>query len=139
MLPMLVLLQDGKEQRLGELVEALAGKFDLSTDERQQLLPSGQGTIVGNRVGWARTYLKKGGLIESSRRGYVTISARGLKVLATKPERIDVKFLEQFPEFVAFRDLRHDPSTISSAAIVSSPSHAGRSVGWRVSAASNGS
>jgi restriction system protein len=34
----------------------------------------------------------------------------GLSVLASSPERIDVKYLEQFPEFVAFRELRRERS-----------------------------
>ncbi|MGZ5224669.1 MAG: restriction endonuclease, partial [Burkholderiales bacterium] len=57
---------------------------------------------------WARTYLKKAGLIESTRRAYFRIAERGRSVLAKNPTRIDVKFLEQFPEFVAFRDLRRE-------------------------------
>jgi restriction system protein len=72
------------------------------------LLASGQHTVILNRAGWARTYLKKAGLIESTRRGHFRITERGHSVLAKQPERIDVKYLEQFPEFVAFRELRHE-------------------------------
>ena len=108
MLPLLQFLSDSKEHQIGEVVNSLAETFNLSADERQQLLGSGQQTIIRNRAGWARTYLKKAGLIESTRRGYFRISERGRSVLASSPKRIDVKFLEQFPEFVAFRDLRHE-------------------------------
>jgi restriction system protein len=107
MLPLLRFLKDGKEHNIGEVVDSLANEFNLSAEERQQLLGSGQQTVVRNRVGWAKTYLKKAGLIASTRRGYFCITERGQRVLTSKPERIDVKYLEQFPEFVAFRELRH--------------------------------
>lgn len=108
MLPLLRFLKDGNEHNIGEVVDSLADEFSLSSDERQQLLGSGQQTVIRNRAGWARTYLKKAGLIESVRRGYFRITDRGQSVLASKPERIDVKYLEQFPEFVAFREFRHE-------------------------------
>jgi len=108
MLPLLRLLRDGKEHNLGEVVNSLTDEFNLSSEECQQLLGSGQQTVIRNRVGWARTYLKKACLIESLRRGHFRITQRGQSVLASKPERIDVRYLEQFPEFVAFRELRHE-------------------------------
>lgn len=119
MLPLLQFLSDGKEHNIGEVVDRLAEQFQLSAEERAQLLGSGQQTVIRNRAGWARTYLKKAGLIESTRRGYFRISERGQSVLAKNPKRIDVKYLEQFPEFVAFRDLRHEqvdekPESLSS-------------------------
>jgi restriction system protein len=108
MLPLLQFLSDGKEHNIGEVVDRLTEQFQLSSDERDQLLGSGQQTVIRNRAGWARTYLKKAGLIASTRRGYFRISERGQSVLTKNPNRIDVKYLEQFPEFVAFRDLRHE-------------------------------
>ena len=108
MLPLLRFLKDGKEHNIGEVVDSLADEFHLSDQEREQLLGSGQQTVIRNRAGWARTYLKKAGLIASTRRGYFCITERGRSVLASRPERIDVKYLEQFPEFVAFRELRHE-------------------------------
>jgi restriction system protein len=108
MLPLLRLLKDGREHYLGEVVSSLADEFKLSPEEREQLLSSGQQTVIRNRAGWARTYLKKAGLLESPRRGYFRITERGQSVLSSKPVRIDVKYLEQFPEFVAFRELRHE-------------------------------
>lgn len=108
MLPLLRFLKDGKEHNIGEVVDSLADEFNLSTEEREQLLGSGQQTVIRNRAGWARTYLKKAGLIASTRRGYFCITERGQSVLASNPERIDVKYLEQFPEFVEFRELRHE-------------------------------
>jgi restriction system protein len=108
MLPLLRFLKDGREHNIGEAVDALAAEFNLSTEDRHLLLGSGQQTIIRNRAGWARTYLKKAGLIASTRRGYFSITERGQSVLASAPERIDVKYLERFPEFVAFRELRNE-------------------------------
>ena len=104
MLPLLEILRDGKEIYFSPLVEVLADKFNLTDDDRKQLLPSGQMTTIKSRAGWARTYLKKAGLIEQPKRGNVKITTRGLDVLAKNLAKIDVKFLEQFPEFIEFRD-----------------------------------
>lgn len=108
MLPLVRFLKDGKEYNIGQVVDSLADEFSISSEERQQLLASGQQTVILNRAGWARTYLKKAGLIESVRRGYFRITERGKSVLASKPERVDTKYLERFPEFSAFRELRHE-------------------------------
>lgn len=115
MLPLLQALRDGDEHRIGEVVEAISSQFGLSAEERQELLASGQQTVIRNRVGWAQTYLKKAGLVESTRRGYTRITASGQSVLTSAPERVDVKYLEQFPEFVAFRELRHERPDNGSA------------------------
>src|SRR5580765_3897917 len=107
-LPLLLFLKDGKEHSIGEAMDWIVDEFNVTAEERQQLLGSGQQTVIRNRAAWARTYLKKAGLIESIRRGHFRITERGQSVLAKKPERIDIKYLEQFPEFVAFRELRHE-------------------------------
>ncbi|HWL54973.1 MAG TPA: restriction endonuclease [Chthoniobacteraceae bacterium] len=111
MLPLLHYLHDGRERPVAEAVNAIADEFQLSPEERLTLLPSGTSTVIGSRVGWARTYLKKAGLLDSPRRGFVQLSKRGAKVLRSKPKRVDVKFLEQFPEFMEFRALRHNDKT----------------------------
>jgi len=108
MLPLLKLVSDGREYYLRDIIEKLADKFNLSEEERKELLPSGQQSIFSNRVGWARTYLKQAGLLEATRRGYIRITERGKQVLSQNPKHIDVKFLEQFPEFLEFRQRRRD-------------------------------
>ncbi|MCG3147644.1 MAG: Mrr restriction system protein [Verrucomicrobiae bacterium] len=108
MLPLLKICGDGKEHALREATEKLAADFGLSATEREQKLPSGQQTVFGNRVGWARTYMKKAGLLETTRRAFFKITARGREVLDAKPSRIDGKYLNQFAEFKAFKALRHE-------------------------------
>lgn len=105
MLPFLQFLSDSKEHSLREAEEALATHFDLTPTEQAELLPSGQQGIFKNRIGWARTYLKKAGLIEAPKRGVFKITERGQKTLASEPSKIDTKYLDQFPEFVGFRSL----------------------------------
>jgi len=80
--------------------------FRLTPDQRKELLPSGQQEVFDNRVGWARTYLTKAGLLEKTRRSHYAISERGRQVLAQSPDRIDVKFLKQFEEFRQFQALK---------------------------------
>ncbi len=86
-----------------DAVPALADIFHLTDAERTELLPSGQQAILNNRVAWAKTYLKKAGLLEAPRRGVFTITDRGKSVLTQNPAKIDLKLLEQFPEFLAFK------------------------------------
>ena len=74
MRPFLDFIKDGQEHLMKSIVQGLADQFQLSNDEREQLLPSGQQAIFFNRVGWARTYLKYAGLLESVGRGVVRIS-----------------------------------------------------------------
>ena len=67
MMPLLQIAADGHEHSLRETVEQLASQFRLTTEERAQPLPSRGQPIFENRVGWARTYLVKAGLLESLR------------------------------------------------------------------------
>jgi restriction system protein len=108
MLPLLGFLADGREHNLAEATQTISDQYELAPEERQQLLPSGQQTIIRNRIGWARTYMAKAGLIKGVRRGYWQISSRGKEVLSSNLDRIDVHFLQRYPEFIAFRDLRHE-------------------------------
>jgi len=118
MLPLLRFAGDRQEHSLRETIDALAIEFALSDDERKALLPSGQQQVFDNRVGWARTYLTKAALLQSTRRAHYEITQRGLDVLAANPARVDVKFLDQFEEFAEFRALK---GTRSGGAHATSP------------------
>jgi len=103
MLPLLKFAGDGQEHSLRDTVSSLADEFELSEDERKEMLPSGTQKLFHNRVAWAVTYIRKACLIESPKRGFFNITERGQEVLSQGPEKINVKFLNQFPEFVEFR------------------------------------
>ena len=110
MLPVLKLASDEAEHKFSQAVEELADEFSLSPEERSELLPSGSQAVFNNRVGWARSYLKQAGLLSSPKRGYFRITESGLKLLQTNPPKIDNSVLEQFPEFIEFKNRRKEKS-----------------------------
>jgi restriction system protein len=101
MLPLLELAADGNEHSMGDAREHLALKFGLTEEQQNALLPSGQ-RVFPNRVGWAKTYLTRAGLLEILRRGSFRISEKGKDVLREKPQEITAKSLRRFPDFVKF-------------------------------------
>lgn len=103
MLPLLEALEDGRAQSMGDITLLLSRRFKLTEEDLRKELPSGQQTVFGNRVGWARTYLKKAGLLGSPSRGMVRISSSGKNLLAKRPPRIDNSLLMQFDSFREFR------------------------------------
>jgi restriction system protein len=121
MLPLLRFAGDNREHSLRETISALADYFKLSDVQRRELLSSGLQAVFDNRVGWARTYLKKAGLIESTRRGFFRITKRGQEVLKSNPSKIDVKFLDQFPEFVQFRTIKKEKESVAETPATYTP------------------
>lgn len=103
MLPLMQFVADGREHSMNDSTKHLSDLFKLTIEEREQRIPSGQSSYIKNRTGWAKTYLKKAGLLNSPKRGLIQITDRGREVLSQKPECINRLFLEQFPEFVAFQ------------------------------------
>ncbi|MCW9023090.1 MAG: restriction endonuclease [Gammaproteobacteria bacterium] len=108
MLPLLKFANDGKEHSNREAISLLAKQFQLTDEERKELLPSGKQATFDNRMGWAKTYMEKAGLLEKPRRAYFKITQRGQDLLATKLEVINIALLEQFDEFVEFRSTKHN-------------------------------
>lgn len=102
MLPFLKLASDGNEHSITETTEKLAQQFRLSETDREELLPSGKQRKFDNRVSWTRTYLQKAFLLSNTGRSKFRITERGINVVRTNPPSINVKFLNQFPEFLAF-------------------------------------
>jgi restriction system protein len=102
MLPYLELLHDGQEHGIQDVISQLSIRFNLTDEERYQRSPNSPNIIFNNRVGWAKTYLKKARLIENPHRGIVKISDRGLQILTENPQRIDIHYLSRFPEFMSF-------------------------------------
>jgi restriction system protein len=114
MMPLLVTLKDGNPHPIAEIREKVADALNVSIEERNALLPSGKQTIFENRVGWAYTYLKKSVLLSSVRRGTYQITLRGSEVLAHPPARLDVKFLDRFPEFLEFRNAHKEAPIVDT-------------------------
>ena len=95
-----------------DVTDRLAEQLGVTEEERKELLPSGAAPVFYNRTAWAKTYLKKAGLIDSPKQGIVVISKRGLEVLKGNPTSIDVKFLKQFSEFVEFQTTKGENETV---------------------------
>jgi restriction system protein len=104
MLPLLKILSDGKEHKYRNLIEILANEFGVTDIERKELLASGNQAIFDNRVGWAKTYLKKAGLLDSPKRATFIITELGRQTIIKKLDRVDTKYLRQFPAFLEFQN-----------------------------------
>ena len=101
--PFLEFLKDGQTHTLKELKSYVSTCFALSEEDLAELLPSGRQTVFTNRIGWARTYLKKAGLIDSPARATFVITDEGKRVLHNNPSVIDVGFLMQYDSFREFQ------------------------------------
>ncbi len=106
MLPLLQALADGQDHTTSAVQTALADRFDLSDDDRKQLMPGRRQPLLNNRIGWAQTYLKKAGLLDAPRRGTYRITQRGRELLNEHPSAITSDLLMRYPEFAAFRTRR---------------------------------
>ena len=78
--------------------------LSLLKDEKNQKLPSGVANAFYNRLAWAKIYLERAGLISKVRHGVFKISPSGQSVLSKSPGKINISYLEQFPEFAAFKN-----------------------------------
>ena len=114
MLPLLEFAKDQDEHSIREAINHLSNVFKLSEEEQKQLLPSGKQATFDNRVGWAKTYMEKAGLLAKPRRAHFNITSRGLELLATKPTVINSQFLEKYDEFIEFKHVKKSKPETSS-------------------------
>ena len=102
MMPVVLkVLADGVSRPLRDVFELVCQHYAFTPEQLAERLPSGRQTKVRSRVGWAKTYLVKAGLIEQPKRGTCLITARGKAALASG-QTIDNRYLSQFGEFAAF-------------------------------------
>ncbi|HEV3155772.1 MAG TPA: restriction endonuclease [Candidatus Baltobacteraceae bacterium] len=120
LLPILKLIADGSEHRMHDLSEILAAQFHLTADDRAELLSGGQPRFI-NRMGWARTALKKACLLESPRRACVQITARGRELLSSGIEILSDKYLLRFPEYLEYKGMAGDGSPSATLHLASTP------------------
>lgn len=98
----LELLADGQQHDKHDVKEHIQKVFNLSSEEMKEKIPSGKMTIVGNRVGWCKTYLKKAGLVDNPKRNSYQITELGLKALKEMPKGINNDYLMKYPGFEQF-------------------------------------
>ncbi|MFN7496055.1 MAG: restriction endonuclease [Hyphomonadaceae bacterium] len=122
MLPVLSVAAQG-ETRVPDAAELIANQLGLTSEEREQMLPSGTQRLLHNRIHWAKFHMTKAGLIMSPKRGLFTASKIGRDLLATQPSRIDVETLKTYPAFVAFHEAssagtgRNDAPAVEAASV----------------------
>ncbi|NJB87839.1 restriction system protein [Lewinella marina] len=120
--PLLEVLSDGKTHHVRDLYGALADYFQLSEQARQEQIPSGKQLLYQNRIGWSKTYLKKAGLIDQPRRGYVEITKRGRKVLSDVSGQLNVRYLKEYSEeFADFYSVESSGNVETDNKMSSSP------------------
>lgn len=110
--PLLEFASDGEEHSTAEAREALKTAMNISEEDLTELLPSGRQTKYENRINWAKSYSVQAKLLESPKRGRFRITNRGRELLAQGHNRIDVKILNQYPEFVEFHSAKPDDPSI---------------------------
>ncbi len=108
MRPVLECSKDG-EISIKEIIGKLAKKFELSDEELNELLPSGKQQKFSHRANWAKTYLKQAGLVQSTKRGYFSITEEGKRALESK-ENINNNFLAKYDAFQDFKTRSRDSS-----------------------------
>lgn len=102
LLPLLKLAADGQEHTMAEAISGLANEFNLSDEDRAEMLPGGGQRRFNNRVYWAKTHLRGAGLVESPTRGRFRLTSEGKAVLGSPPPKVDMRFLRNYPGYVAF-------------------------------------
>ncbi|WP_086982431.1 restriction endonuclease [Vibrio aphrogenes] len=108
MQPLLEIARNGREIKVRDAIKTLADQYNLTPEERVEKLPSGRVTVLDNRVGWAKTYLTKSGLLESTRRAHFVITERGKRALEDPKVEINNAYLKQFEEFNAFKEQKNE-------------------------------
>lgn len=105
--PILRYSLDGKEHELSETIEEMSNQFNLSSEQRSLLMPSGKRTYIYDRVAWAITYLVQAGLLVRTGRSKFVISETGKEEAKIMPNKIKWTYLEKLPPFKEFREIRH--------------------------------
>lgn len=103
MLPVLKVLGDNETYSIADIKSRVKALMSLSDEDLKELLPSGRKTRFEDRVEWAKTYLKKAGLVELPERGKVCITELGKKTLGENLSDISIPYLAQFEGFNEFR------------------------------------
>jgi restriction endonuclease Mrr len=76
---------------------AMVREFKLSPSEIEQRIPSGSATVIRNRIGWAMTFLTKGGLISKIAPKTYRATDLGREFLSQHPIEIAVPDLKAIP------------------------------------------
>ena len=78
----------GGSASIGEIAELVIQEQDLSESVTSELHRDGPQTKLEHRLGWARTYLKRQGLIANSARGVWTLTSLGVDTPTVDPDDV---------------------------------------------------
>jgi restriction system protein len=81
----------------------MISEFNVSAEEAEELLPSGTQRRLDNRIAWALSHMVQAGLLTRPRRGVTEITKTGKELLSRHSGPIDISVLNQYPDYVAFR------------------------------------
>lgn len=110
MFPILKCLYDGGQYHKKKICEKMIEVFNLTQEQLDERLPSQSEPTYINRVGWAITYMKKAGLIDSPTRACYVITDEGKKLVDNNVINLNTKYLRKYPSFVDFQKSSHDTS-----------------------------
>ena len=117
-LPLLTVASDGNAHSISEAREIIKREMSISDLDALELLPSGRQSKFDNRVAWAKSYLVQAKILDTPKRGWFAITQRGKDLLQKGYSRIDVKILNQYPEFLEFHSVKQDSATIEEPVII---------------------
>jgi len=100
--PMLRLVKDEKEHFIRDVVNDLAKEFNVSEEELEIMLPSGNNKLFQNRVAWTKSHLVFAGFLVGTKRGFFKITAEGLNVLSKNVESLTLKDLRDTPAYTSW-------------------------------------
>jgi restriction system protein len=107
-----------------EVVEQVAADLSLSDESQNDLLPSGESRFR-NQVAWARFYLVREGLLDSSKRGVWSLTERGRSTSLTHAEsrEIFLRWVKIFQEQRRAKVAEDEPIAETVAEATGAPSH----------------
>lgn len=115
MAPSLQVLLDGEVRRTRQIVEGAADLLNLTPEQREILIPSGQQQWV-NRGNWALSYLSRAGATERPSRGHYRITEVGRRLLADHADGITEKHLRGLSGYPGKSNRKAFPASSSVAA-----------------------
>lgn len=98
----LLSLKDGQSRSIKEIMAYCAKFFNLTDEDIKLTLPSGKRTYLYDRVGWAKTYLNKAGLVTTAGRGQYRLTEEGLRVANSEAESVTLEYLSKYDSFNEF-------------------------------------
>ena len=117
MLPLLKLMSDDETRSTSDVVNLLSKDFNLTEDELNEFVPSGQQKVFVNRVSWTKSYLKMANLIEPTKKSYFKITEKGKEILKQFPNELNLKILKQLPDFQNHQGYRNEKQALSNSTI----------------------